>query len=170
MVLCIISIYQPSPYLWFGLIRQPLRIPIRLRITIKLPPLGRPLGHSLHEVLGRIERSTRLCTTRGTTLRLPVVIQRALLAEIMLAACAHRVHKFLVANAALVRQVVVLRDDVFVLVGGGVVAGLKFLVHLPAVLVVGAVVHEFAGIAETAVTRLFVVLNKIYIKNKNKNN
>jgi hypothetical protein len=160
MVLCIISIYQPSPYLRFGLIRQPLRIAIRLCITIELPPLGRPLGHPLHEVLGRIERSTRLCTTCGTSLRLPVVLQRTLLAEIMLAARAHRVHKFLVANAALVRQVVILRDDVFVLVGRGVVARLEFLVHLPAVFVVGAVVHEFAGVAETAVARLFVVLDR----------
>ncbi len=78
----------------------------------------------------------------------------------MLAARAHRIDKFLMANAALVRHVVVLRDDVFVLVGGGVVARLEFLVHLPAVFVVGAVVHEFAGVAETAVARLFVVLNK----------
>ncbi len=160
MVLCFISSYQSSPYLWLGLIRQPLRIPIRLRITIKLPALGRPLCHSLHEVLGRIERSAGLRTTRGAPLRLPVVLQRALLAEIMLAARAHRVHKFLVANAALVRHVVILRDDVFVLVRGGVVARLEFLVHLPAVFVVGAVVHEFAGVAETAVARLFVVLNK----------
>ncbi len=155
-----VSSYQSSPYLWFGLIRQPLRIPIRLRITIKLPPLGRPLGHPLHKILGRIKRSTGLCTTRGAPLRLPVVLQRTLLAEIMLAACAHRVHKFLVANAALVRHIVVLRNDVFVLVGGGVVARLEFLVHLPAVFVVGAVVHEFAGVAETAVARLFVVLDK----------
>jgi hypothetical protein len=152
--------YLLSPYLWFGLIRQPLRIPIRLRITIELPPLGRPLSHPLHEILGRIERSTRLCTTRSTPLGLPVVLQGALLAEIMLAARAHRVHKFLVANAALVRHIVVLRDDVFVLVGGGVVARLEFLVHLPAVLVVGAVVHEFASVAETAVARLFVVLDR----------
>jgi hypothetical protein len=160
MVLYIISIYQPSPYLRFGLIRQPLRIPIRLRITIELPPLSCPFRHPLHEVLGWIERAAGLCATRSATLRLPVVLQRALLAEIMLAARAHRVHKFLVANAALVRHVVVLGDDVFVLVGGGVVARLVFLVHLPAVLVVGAVVHEFAGVAETAVARLFVVLKK----------
>ncbi len=92
------------------------------------------------------------------------MLQRALLAEIMLTACAHRVHKFLVANAALVRQVVILGDDVFVLVRGGVVARLEFLVHLPAVFVVGAVVHEFAGVAETAVARLFVVLNKYIYK------
>jgi hypothetical protein len=159
---------QPSPYLWFGLIRQPLRIPIRLRITVKLPPLGCPLCHPLHEVLGRIKRSTGLCTTRGAPLRLPVVLERALLAEIMLAARAHGIDKFLVANAALVRHIVILRDDVFVLVRGGVVARLEFLVHLPAVFVVGAVVHEFAGVAETAVARLFVVLNKYKKTNKNK--
>jgi uncharacterized membrane protein len=40
------------------------------------------------------------------------------------------------------------------------VAGLELLVHLPAVLVVAAVVHELTGVAEAAVARLFVVLRE----------
>jgi hypothetical protein len=151
-----------STYLWLRLIRQPLRVAVRLIIiALELPPLGRPLGHPLHQVLGRVERPTSLHATLGAPLRLAVVVQRTLLTEVVLALGAHRIDKLLAADGALVRQVVLLRDDVLVLVGGGVVARLELLVHLPAMLVVAAVVHEFAGVAEAAVSGLFVVLGKI---------
>ena len=96
------------------------------------------------------------------------MIQRALLAEVVLAPRAHRVNEFLVAEAAFVRQIVVLGDDILVLIRGRVIAGLEHLVHLPAVLVVRAVMHKFASVAEAAVTGLFIVLKieKIYVSKK----
>ena len=76
----------------------------------------------------------------------------------MLALGAHRTDKLLVAEAALVRHIVVLGDDILLVVGRVVLALLELLVHLPAVLVVAAVVHELTGVAEAAIARLLVVL------------
>ena len=99
-----------------GLVRQPIRISIRFGITIELPPLGHPFRHSFHQILGRIEHAARLHPTGGAPLRLAKVFQLAFLAEIVLAPRAHRAHNLLMAEDALVRQIIILGDDIFVLI------------------------------------------------------
>ena len=62
------------------------------------------------------------------------------------------------ANPTLSWQIVIVTDGILLLVRLLVLPGIELLVHLPAVLVVAAVVHELTGVSEAAVARLLVVL------------
>ena len=113
-----------------------------------------------HEVLGWVKHPVSLLTAQRAPLRLPVVRQRAGLAEVVFAARRHRVGEHFAANAALVREVVLVRDRILVLVRLDEVPLFELLVHLPAMLVVGPIVHELTSVSEPAVAGLLVVLTQ----------
>ena len=117
------------------------------------------------ELLCRVEGAVGIFTTCGAPLGLFKVVESALFAKVMPTLCHDGMGERVFADVALEGEVVLVRAVNLVLVVVFVVLtvrpGLHLSLQLPPKLVVRAVVHELARVAEAAETRLLEVLANV---------